>query len=163
MLVDMPEMLPVDGHLIGNPNKAATGSYHLRPFGRPLIEGFFGGRLAHELEAGGPGAFFDFAVAELVELFGSGIRARSPKPAGGAILLREDPILTRFPAMRTHVSRSPRLGMEEFFCRSGVPAARFHDGARRLSDRYRSRRPSDRAEAPRDLTLDGVLAPPRVP
>jgi monoamine oxidase len=31
---------------------------------------------AHELEAAGPGAFFDFAVAELVELFGSGIRAR---------------------------------------------------------------------------------------
>jgi monoamine oxidase len=60
MLVDMPEMLPVDGHLIGNPNKAATGSYHLRPFGRPLVEGFFGGRLAHELEAAGPGACFDF-------------------------------------------------------------------------------------------------------
>ena len=50
MAVDTPEMLPVDGHLIGNPNKTATGSYHLRPFGRPLIEGFFGGRLAHELE-----------------------------------------------------------------------------------------------------------------
>jgi monoamine oxidase len=48
----------------------------LRPFGRPLIEGFFGGRLAHELEAAGPGAFFEFAVAELLELFGSGIRAR---------------------------------------------------------------------------------------
>jgi monoamine oxidase len=76
MAVDTPEMLPMDGHLIGNPNVTATGSYHLRPFGRPLIEGFFGGRLAHELEAAGPGAFFDFAVAELVELFGSGIRAR---------------------------------------------------------------------------------------
>src|SRR3984893_3787215 len=33
-------------------------------------------RLAHALEAAGPSAFFDFAVAELVELFGSGIRAR---------------------------------------------------------------------------------------
>jgi monoamine oxidase len=76
MAVDMPEMLPVGGHLIGNPNRTATGSYHLRPFGRPLIEGFFGGRLAHELEAAGPGAFFDFAAAELVGLFGSGIRAR---------------------------------------------------------------------------------------
>src|SRR6202048_1340956 len=75
MAVEVPELLPVDGHLIGNPNRTATGSYHLRPFGRPLIEGFFGGRLAHELEAAGPGAFFDFAVAELVELFGSGIRA----------------------------------------------------------------------------------------
>jgi monoamine oxidase len=76
MTVEAPELLPMDGHLIGNPNRTATGSYHLRPFGRPLIEAFFGGRLAHELEAAGPGAFFDFAVAELVELFGSGIRAR---------------------------------------------------------------------------------------
>jgi monoamine oxidase len=76
MAVDTPGLLPMDGHLIGNPNRTATGSYHLRPFGRPLIEGFFGGRLAHELEAAGPGAFFDFAIAELVDLFGSGIRAR---------------------------------------------------------------------------------------
>jgi monoamine oxidase len=76
MTVEAPELVPMDGHLIGDSNKTATGSYHLRPFGRPLIEGFFGGRLAHELEAAGPGAFFDFAVAELVELFGSGIRAR---------------------------------------------------------------------------------------
>ena len=76
MAVDEVQLLPIGAHLIGNPNKTATGSYHLRPFGRPLIEGFFGGRLAHELEAAGPGAFFDFAVAELVELFGSGIRAR---------------------------------------------------------------------------------------
>jgi monoamine oxidase len=76
MAVEAPELLPAGGHLIGNPNRSATGSYHLRPFGRPLIEGFFGGRLAHELEAAGPGAFFEFAVAELLELFGSGIRAR---------------------------------------------------------------------------------------
>ena len=76
MAVDRAEMLPVDGHLIGNPMRTATGSYHLRPFGRPLIEGFFGGRLAHELEAAGPGAFFDFAATELTSLFGGGIRAR---------------------------------------------------------------------------------------
>jgi monoamine oxidase len=76
MAVDMPEMLPVDGHLIGNPNRAATDSYHLRPLGRPLIEAFFGGRLAHELEAAGRGAFFDFAATELTGLLGSDIRAR---------------------------------------------------------------------------------------
>ena len=69
-------MLPIDGHLFGNPDQTATGSYHLRPFGRPLIEGFFGGRLAHELEAAGPGAFFDFASNELVRLFGGAIAAR---------------------------------------------------------------------------------------
>jgi monoamine oxidase len=76
MAVNVPDVMPVDGHLIGNPNRTATGSYHLRPFGRPLIEGFFGGRLAHGLEAERPGALFDFAVAELVDLFGSGIRTR---------------------------------------------------------------------------------------
>src|ERR1019366_5995206 len=78
MAVEVPELLPMDGHLIGNSNKTATGSYHLRPFGRPLIEGFFGWRLAHELQAAGPRALLDFAVAELVELFGSAIRARLP-------------------------------------------------------------------------------------
>ena len=75
MTVEAPELLPMDGHLIGNPNRTATGSYHLRPFGRSLIEGFFGGRLALDLEAAEPGAFFDFALAEIVQLFGSGIRA----------------------------------------------------------------------------------------
>jgi monoamine oxidase len=74
MAVDVPEIFPVDGHLIGNPNRTATGSYRLRPFGSPLIEGFFGGRLAHELEAAGDGAFFDFAAAELAGLFGNHIR-----------------------------------------------------------------------------------------
>src|ERR1700732_80531 len=37
MTVEAPELLPVDGHLIGNSNRTATGSYHLRPFGRPLF------------------------------------------------------------------------------------------------------------------------------
>ncbi|MGA2637634.1 flavin monoamine oxidase family protein [Methylocella sp.] len=75
MTVDAPD-LPAGGHLFGNPDATATGSYQLRPFGRPLIEGFFGGRLAHELEAAGPGAFFDFACGELGRLFGGGFAAR---------------------------------------------------------------------------------------
>jgi monoamine oxidase len=75
MRVDAPD-LPAGGHLFGNPDAAATGSYQLRPFGRPLIEGFFGGRLAHELEAAGPGAFFDFARGELAHLFGSTLATR---------------------------------------------------------------------------------------
>ncbi|WP_036259382.1 flavin monoamine oxidase family protein [Methylocapsa aurea] len=76
MTIAAPESLPADGHLFGDPNRTATASYHLRPFGRPLIEAFFGGRLAHDLEAAGPGAFFDFASAELAGLFGACIRAR---------------------------------------------------------------------------------------
>ncbi|WP_036255279.1 flavin monoamine oxidase family protein [Methylocapsa acidiphila] len=76
MTLDAAEALPIDGHLFGDPRKTATGSYHLRPFGRPLIEGFFGGALAHDLEAEGPGAFLTFAVGELAGLFGENIRAR---------------------------------------------------------------------------------------
>jgi len=51
--------------------RAGTGTYHLRPFGRPQIEAYYGGQLAHDLEAGGARAFFDFAVSELVGLLGS--------------------------------------------------------------------------------------------
>jgi monoamine oxidase len=76
MAIDEPGLLPVEGHLIGNPSTSATGSYYLRPFGRPLIEGFFGGALALDLETQGSGAFFDFAASELADLFGSAIRTR---------------------------------------------------------------------------------------
>lgn len=76
MSIDAPDALPVDGHLFGNPKETATGSYHLRPFGRPLIEGYFGGGLASELEAGGPAAFYAFAASELANLFGGEIRTR---------------------------------------------------------------------------------------
>lgn len=75
MTVDAPD-LPAGGHLFGDPLATATGSYHLRPFGRPLIEGYFGGRLAHDLESSGPGAFFEFARGELAHLFGAGFAAR---------------------------------------------------------------------------------------
>ncbi len=75
MTVDAPD-LPAGGHLFGDPDASATGSYHLRPFGRPLIEGFFGGRLACDLERSGAGAFFDFARGELRRLFGGGFAAR---------------------------------------------------------------------------------------
>src|SRR6202040_1847731 len=115
MTVEAPELLPMDGHLIGDSNKTATGSYHLRPFGRPLIEGFFGGRLAHDLEAAGPARFSISPSLSLSNCSAAAFApacARSSKPVGRAILLREDPILTRFLAMRTRVRRSPRLWME---------------------------------------------------
>ena len=65
-----------DSRLFGRADRSATAVYHVRPFGRPLIEAYFGGRLAAELEAGGEGAFFDFAVAELVGLLGSDFARR---------------------------------------------------------------------------------------
>lgn len=38
-----PTEFPVGAHLLGSPRNADTGSYILRPFGRHVIEGFFGG------------------------------------------------------------------------------------------------------------------------
>ncbi|QEL22698.1 FAD-dependent oxidoreductase [Bosea sp. F3-2] len=64
-----------DTQVLGNPSVKRTASYHLRPFGRPLIEGFVGGEAAREFEADG-GAFAAFALDELAGLFGSRIRSR---------------------------------------------------------------------------------------
>lgn len=60
-----------DSRLFGRTDRAGTGGYHFRPFGRPMIEAYFGGRLAADLEASGEQAFFDFASSELVGLLGS--------------------------------------------------------------------------------------------
>jgi monoamine oxidase len=62
--------------LFGHIDRAGTGAYHFRPFGRPQIEAYFGGRLASELEAGSEGDFFDFAVSELTTLLGSAFPSR---------------------------------------------------------------------------------------
>jgi monoamine oxidase len=74
--VDEPEALPVDGHLFGHADRTATGSYHLRPFGRPYIEVFLGGRCARALEGEGPGGMTAFALEELGELMGADFRRR---------------------------------------------------------------------------------------
>jgi monoamine oxidase len=70
------EELEPDSQAIGNPRRSETGSYFLRPFGRPMIEAFFGGEAARMLEAEGRRGMVAFALEELVELFGSGIRRR---------------------------------------------------------------------------------------
>ncbi|SEM18832.1 monoamine oxidase [Bosea lupini] len=64
-----------DTQVLGNPSVKRTASYHLRPFGRPLIEGFVGGEAAREFETDGD-AFAAFARDELAGLFGSGVRSR---------------------------------------------------------------------------------------
>ena len=70
------EEFETDTRLFGRIDRAGTGAYHFRPFGRPQIEAYFGGGLASELEAGGEGAFFDFAVAELTNLLGTAFARR---------------------------------------------------------------------------------------
>ena len=71
-----PEQFDKDSRSFGNTDRTATAAYHVRPFGRPMIESYFGGALAAELEKGGQAAFFDFAASELVDLFGADFRRR---------------------------------------------------------------------------------------
>src|SRR5262249_15113869 len=68
-----------ESRLLGRTDRTATGVYHLRPFGGPQIEAYFGGQLADELETAGAAAFHDFATAELTALLGSDF-ARRIKP-----------------------------------------------------------------------------------
>jgi monoamine oxidase len=70
------EAFESDSRIFGSKKNSGTAAYHVRPFGRPQIEAYFGGRLARELEAGGPAAFHDFAVSELVETFGGSFAQR---------------------------------------------------------------------------------------
>lgn len=76
LLMEEPEELPADEHLFGRPDRTETGSYHLRPFGRPYVEAFVGSRLARGLESEGEGAIAAFAIEELVGLMGSDARRR---------------------------------------------------------------------------------------
>ena len=77
--LDDAEEFESNSRLFGRTDRVATGSYHLRQFGRPIIEAYFGGQLAWHLEAQGERAFFDFAVTELAANFG-GAFARRIKP-----------------------------------------------------------------------------------
>lgn len=76
MTVTGAEDFPEDSQLWGRADTAETGGYHLRPFGRPMIEAWFGGDIARQLEAEGEAAFFAFAADELAHLLGSSFRKR---------------------------------------------------------------------------------------
>lgn len=76
LAVSEPEALPVESHLFGDISRVETGSYHLRPFGRAMIELYLGGKNARTLEAEGPGAGTAFAIEELVRLLGSDMRTK---------------------------------------------------------------------------------------
>ena len=56
--------------------RTAMGTFHLRPFGRNCIEGFFGGRFARELENEGDGALARQSIEEIVALLGSDFRTK---------------------------------------------------------------------------------------
>ena len=50
--LDGAEEFEPNGRLYGRTDRAAMGSYHVRPFGKPVIECYFGGELAWRLENG---------------------------------------------------------------------------------------------------------------
>ena len=76
LALDEPEAFPKEGNLRGATMPTAMGTYHLRPFGQPCIEGFFGGRFARELEQSGAGAFAAQSIDEIASLLGNGIRRK---------------------------------------------------------------------------------------
>jgi monoamine oxidase len=79
LALDEPDALPKDGNLRGATMRTAMGSFHLRPFGQPCIEGFFGGSFAVALEKSGEGALAAEAINEIVALLGADFR-RKLKP-----------------------------------------------------------------------------------
>lgn len=74
--LDDAEEFEPESRLFGRTDRIGTGAYQFRPFGRPQIECYFGGTLAHELEAEGDAAFFDFALSELTGAIGSAFAKR---------------------------------------------------------------------------------------
>jgi monoamine oxidase len=79
LALDEPDALPKDGNLRGATMRTAMGSYHLRPFGQPCIEGYFGGSFARALENAGSGALAAQSIDEIASLLGNDYR-RKLKP-----------------------------------------------------------------------------------
>jgi monoamine oxidase len=79
LALDDADAFPKEGNLRGATMRTAMGTYHIRPFGQPCIEGFFGGSFARELEDAGDGAFAAQSIDEIAGFLGNDIR-RKLKP-----------------------------------------------------------------------------------
>ncbi|MFO1036739.1 MAG: NAD(P)/FAD-dependent oxidoreductase [Geminicoccaceae bacterium] len=75
-----PFGLEPDRQVLGKPAASETAIYHLRFLGRPLVEAYWGGPLAREMEHAGIGAMGAFAIEELAAIFGENVR-RHLRPA----------------------------------------------------------------------------------
>jgi monoamine oxidase len=78
-----------DIYLVGSTTSRETMSYQVRPFDRPAIYCFFGGRWAAALEREGQAGMFSFAAGELARLLGNDIRRQIAPLASTAWL--QDP------------------------------------------------------------------------
>ncbi|RDJ07903.1 flavin monoamine oxidase family protein [Rhizobium grahamii] len=81
--------LEPETHLLGNPHGSDTGSYYIRPLGRPVIEGFFGGSGAVAIERAGLLDAFAFAIEELSAQLGNHI-SRHLRPLAASSWCRTD-------------------------------------------------------------------------
>jgi monoamine oxidase len=79
LALDDAEAFPKEGNLRGATMRTEMGTYHIRPFGQPCIEGFFGGSFARELEDAGEGAITAQGIDEIASFLGNDIR-RKLKP-----------------------------------------------------------------------------------
>jgi monoamine oxidase len=79
LALDDAAALPSEGNLRAATMRTEMGTYHLRPFGQPCIEGFFGGRFARQLEDAGDGAIAAHSIDEIVSFLGNDYR-RKLKP-----------------------------------------------------------------------------------
>jgi monoamine oxidase len=81
--IDRSDDLPVETRIFGALDRL-TGSYQLRPFGRPVIECYFGGSLARALEQEDGDAFARHAIDEIAAHLGNDIRKRLQPIFGSA-------------------------------------------------------------------------------
>ncbi|MDP4593913.1 MAG: FAD-dependent oxidoreductase, partial [Beijerinckiaceae bacterium] len=84
LYADKADELPESSFVIANHASAASGSYHLRPFGWPVIEGYFGGAYARDLELAGRVSFAHQAIEELCAVLGNAWRQRLKLVAASA-------------------------------------------------------------------------------
>ena len=74
LALDGWEHLPTDSGMRGRSSSARVGSFQLRPFDQPCIEGFYGGSFAREIEAAGAGALAAQAIDDVAALLGNDVR-----------------------------------------------------------------------------------------
>ncbi len=136
LALDDAEAFPKEGNLRGATMRTEMGTYHIRPFGQPCIEGFFGGSFARELEDAGDGAIAAQSIDEIAGFLGNDIR-RKLKPLYES-RWAHDPfararIRTRCRGTLETARCWPRRWMGGCSLRRSNVAELFHDGAWRAT------------------------------
>ncbi len=133
LALDDAEAFPKEGNLRGATMRTEMGTYHIRPFGQPCIEGFFGGSFARQLEDAGEGAIAAHSIDEIAGFLGNDIR-RKLKPlyevALGARSVCARIVLARAAGACRRPRRAGRAGGWAVVLRGRSDVADFlHDGA----------------------------------